>query len=1563
MSFFNKLKNKIEETIQSNTPTTPQQSLSSSQHQRRPSQQLYYNYNNEQKTSPTSTTTTSPRTSTQFDSPIFNNNNNTLSPSSSSTDLFTQYHSSKSILESEDNDKEDKNYIINIWGNGMKKDGSLIEFSELFQRQKIVLISAGAIHAALITNLGNLYTFGDGLLGKLGHGDQESCQIPQLVEYFQKQSIKIIQVSTGGKHTLALSDQNELYSWGGNDSCQLGNGSSQSFQSTPQKIPTVYNNVKCQVERLSCSTTRSAFVTRDGLLFTWGRGDHGRLGHGDTLMQSTPKQVMALHGHHIVDISSGGGHSMALTSRGEVFSWGRGENGQLGHGGIIAQQLKPKQIMELSGKFIRLISAGGYHSFAVQDNGDVYSWGRSDYGVLGNGTLEVGDKTTPFLLQTFPNCQQNPIIQLSSGFQHNIAILQDKSLYSWGCGAGGRLNNIENQENLFLPKKCQINFQPTLISCGEIITIIIGKQPRSIQKSPVITSPVSSSNINSNSIPNQLINNSIELPKITTPLLLNNNITHDIIRRSSSPTPSFVSLASDKTLPGKDLLLNTQSHFIEWLSRISKSKEILSIIQTKITSSGNISNQQEQSIEKKIIQYDDINKSIRSQLALSNSTSGNDLDVTIDQRNKLSQELLDTDINQSIEYWLDIHQQKESIHLKLSNLIKQLNSNNNSNSNNNNNNNISINDNDIQKSSNYLIEKLNESLSLFLMNINDSVNSGQMESLRLSMEALQFIVFETIKYAEKYLYQLSNTLTQSQSLMNQRKSKKMEIQTQLDKQKEAMELIDQREKLKMSYRVCKRNSIELSKRIEVLELDDDDGGGSRGDMKPDDQLIQIKETLNKLKKDEQKLMIQQQDLNTSLQEIIDRYAPELRVTVLKQQEKLSNRVKDTGLVLIERKFNSYDIVKTLSTHPHNVYLASFGGDNQLVVLKEFGIGDQMGKQMFERQVSLMKQMNHICIMPIQAVFYDRNAFIQMEYIEGGDLVQWLRLQERKPWEIQKVFQQIIQGIAYMHSNGIIHRDLKLENILLKEGTIPVISDFDLSKDLNGLQTNVTMFQGGTELYKAPEMKELGVMGSYATDIWAFGVMLYKSNFPKGREPILLPEESSIPIPSHNDQRLRSLLQQTLQRNPSLRPTSHQITVHPYFVTSPVEDLLQSRTLVDSREKIAAFRAHISSILEISEDINDSLQMTIERETLIRDVFQFFKKIETNKLFQRLEVTFKGEKGLDHGGLTSEMYSIFLNNSTVKIPLHYSDDNNNNNTEPHNIGDNEKSIFSKRFNLFESSQESPFYLLQSQPLDMNDQSYPLSVMQREQILYRTLGRIFLKSVIDGRVIPDVFPPSFFKFLLDIKPNLQDLEVYDPPLAMSFKKVLVLDNIQDYLSTTFDGLVEGGEEIAVTDSNKVDFIQKNIERVLIGCRQSQMEAFKAGFMSIESLNAHFQLFSSTELQLLMCGNTIVDANLLKKSLKFIGFPEQSSTPKYFTRVLDEMSQDELHMFLRFLTGMVAIPLQGLEKPLSIVYVPKSDKLPVSHTCSYQLDLPDYNDYTQLKKKILQMIEWLDSGFSFI
>lgn len=83
---------------------------------------------------------------------------------------------------------------------------------------------------------------------------------------------------------------------------------------------------------IACGATYSAAVTATGEVYTWGRGNYGRLGHGTSEDHNVPTLVVGLKGHHVVDIACGSGdaQTLAVTDTGLVFSWGDGDYGKLG---------------------------------------------------------------------------------------------------------------------------------------------------------------------------------------------------------------------------------------------------------------------------------------------------------------------------------------------------------------------------------------------------------------------------------------------------------------------------------------------------------------------------------------------------------------------------------------------------------------------------------------------------------------------------------------------------------------------------------------------------------------------------------------------------------------------------------------------------------------------------------------------------------------------------------------------------------------------------------------------------------------------------------------------------------------------------------------------------------------------------------------------------------------------------------------------------------------------------------------------------------------------------------
>ena len=123
-------------------------------------------------------------------------------------------------------------------------------------------------------------------------------------------------------------------------------------------------------------------------MYSWGYGGDGQLGHGDYQLQTMPVQIKGLHGEHVVAIDCGEKHSAALTSGGDVFTWGDGSLGQLGLGDT-RKQHSPHRVMELQGRMILQLACGSFHTACLADDSSVYTWGAGGSGRLGHESEQV----------------------------------------------------------------------------------------------------------------------------------------------------------------------------------------------------------------------------------------------------------------------------------------------------------------------------------------------------------------------------------------------------------------------------------------------------------------------------------------------------------------------------------------------------------------------------------------------------------------------------------------------------------------------------------------------------------------------------------------------------------------------------------------------------------------------------------------------------------------------------------------------------------------------------------------------------------------------------------------------------------------------------------------------------------------------------------------------------------------------------------------------------------------------------------------------------------------------
>jgi len=310
--------------------------------------------------------------------------------------------------------------------------------------ERAVNVSVGAEHSLALTAGGAVWSWGSGSFGKLGHGDRQRHLLPKKVEAFTGQRVIAVSAGAGSKHSLALTADGEVRSWGWGTYGQLGHGDYQS-QLLPKKVEAFADQ---RVVAVSAGESHSLAITADGAVWSWGAGAYGKLGHGDQQSQPLPKKVEALAGRRVIAVAAGWTTSLALTADG-VWSCGRGDSGQLGHGDQ-QDQLLPKKVEALAGQRVVAVSAGGMHSLAIAADGAVWSWGDGREGRLGHG-----DEQLQQLPKKIEALAGQRFVAVAAAWQHSLAITADGAVFTWGGGDLRCLGHGEDLSNQLLPKKIE----------------------------------------------------------------------------------------------------------------------------------------------------------------------------------------------------------------------------------------------------------------------------------------------------------------------------------------------------------------------------------------------------------------------------------------------------------------------------------------------------------------------------------------------------------------------------------------------------------------------------------------------------------------------------------------------------------------------------------------------------------------------------------------------------------------------------------------------------------------------------------------------------------------------------------------------------------------------------------------------------------------------------------------------------------------------------------------------------------------------------------------------------
>lgn len=203
--------------------------------------------------------------------------------------------------------------------------------------------------------------------------DNEQQRQPKLIESLV--GLKVKEICAGYHHSMALTSKSGLYCWGSGWSGQLGTGNTKDLN-TPTFVDTFQFNTKCKIVKIAAGYHHSLALTDDGRIYTWGYGEVGQLGHGNSIKRVlTPKCIEGLSDVKFIDISASEHHTLALTSDGKVYSWGLNRFNQLGYSTDDSTYQSTPKVVPIQ-NIITSISAGTAHSLAVSSDGALYYWGR-----------------------------------------------------------------------------------------------------------------------------------------------------------------------------------------------------------------------------------------------------------------------------------------------------------------------------------------------------------------------------------------------------------------------------------------------------------------------------------------------------------------------------------------------------------------------------------------------------------------------------------------------------------------------------------------------------------------------------------------------------------------------------------------------------------------------------------------------------------------------------------------------------------------------------------------------------------------------------------------------------------------------------------------------------------------------------------------------------------------------------------------------------------------------------------------------------------------------------------
>ena len=290
---------------------------------------------------------------------------------------------------------------------------------------RIVSVASGDRHCLALSAEGEVYSWGDGTHGVLGHADGSTSARPRRIETLTH----VESIAAATFKSAAVDDRGSLFIWGRATLTEKPAGlgyeldPATELRLTPKRVDALSED---RVMGVALGYNFTLAVTDAGAVFLFGSSRLGALGHGLSTSEVLPRRIEALAetGRRFVAVAAGKDHALALTEEGLVYGWGDGRANGHGH-----EQRTPQLVAALAGVRVLLVYAHACSSCAVTEKGELYAWGEGDYNSFNLGHGVAAPQLTPKRVEALSGVK---VAAAAVGFRHTL--VAGKNGVVWGFG-------------------------------------------------------------------------------------------------------------------------------------------------------------------------------------------------------------------------------------------------------------------------------------------------------------------------------------------------------------------------------------------------------------------------------------------------------------------------------------------------------------------------------------------------------------------------------------------------------------------------------------------------------------------------------------------------------------------------------------------------------------------------------------------------------------------------------------------------------------------------------------------------------------------------------------------------------------------------------------------------------------------------------------------------------------------------------------------------------------------------------------------------------------------------